>query len=267
MFLISSTKERIDMQLHYRVFGDFGEDVIILHGLLGSLDNWQSEARKLSEAYRVWIVDLRNHGRSPHTDDMSYELMTEDVKEFMEQHDIAQAHIVGHSMGGKVAMTFALTYPERVDQLVVVDIGPKPYVGDHLPYLEAMLNTDTSKYSSRSEIEEKIKEQIRSEWVVQVIMKNLGRDENKQLQWRPHVSLLKRVYQDIMGSSLPNTTFEGRTDFIKGSESDYIQEEEFDSFKEYFPQAKLHLVQGAGHIVHTEQPEAFYEVLIQILGE
>lgn len=259
--------ERSFMELNYKVFGEFGEDVIILHGLLGSLDNFQTIARELSHVYRVWIVDLRNHGRSPHTEEMSYELMAEDIKEFMKQYNIGHTHIVGHSMGGKVAMSFALKYPEMTNHLVVVDIGPKPYEGDHLPYIEAMMTTEASKYTTRKEVEAEIKKKIRSSWVVQVIMKNLGRDENKEFIWRPNLQLLYDVYQDIMGSSLGDHTFSGKTDFIKGAESDYIQEEDFNSYKEFFPNAQLHIVENAGHMVHINQPEAFYHLLLKILGE
>ncbi len=255
------------IELNYKVFGEFGEDLIILHGLLGSLDNWQTIARKLSETYRVWIVDQRNHGLSPHTEDMNYELMAQDIEEFMNRHGIQNTHIAGHSMGGKAAMTFALNYPDRMNHLIVIDIGPKPYQGDHLPYIRAMQETNATSFQSRNEVEEIIKTKVSSPWVVQVIMKNLGRNKDKNLFWKPNLNLLSRVYQDIMGSDLPEKLFTGKVDFIKGSESDYIQESEFDSYKKYFPNAQLHIVQNAGHMVHTEQPEDFYNLLLKLLGE
>lgn len=254
------------VELNYKVFGDIGEDVIILHGLLGSLDNWQTIARQLSETYRVWIIDHRNHGRSPHSEEMSYAIMADDLKNFMDQQGLTHAHIVGHSMGGKVAMTFALTYPELTDQLVIVDIGPKPYEGDHIPILEAMLDIRPELYSERKDVEEIFSEKIHSQKIVQLMMKNLGRDPDGFF-WKPNVKVLYKVYRDLMDSPLLEKSFAGKTSFIKGENSDYIDVEDLDTYRKYFPQAQLYVVPDAGHWVHSEQPEYFFQLLIKILGE
>lgn len=252
------------MELNHKVFGDIGEDVIILHGLLGSLDNWQTIAKKLSETYRVWILDLRNHGRSFHSDEMSYDVMSEDLLEFMSVHSISSAHLMGHSMGGKVAMTFSLKYPHLVDQLIVVDIGPKPYEGDHMPILDAMISIRTSDFSQRGEIEFLLSEKIHSQSIVQLMLKNLGRDSNG-FYWKPNVTILKKVYRNLMDSRLPDIEYNGITTFIKGGESNYIEVEELDSFRKYFPQSQIIVIPGAGHWVHADQPERFLQIVERIL--
>lgn len=253
------------MELNYKVFGDIGEDVIILHGLLGSLDNWQTIAKRLSDTYRVWLLDLRNHGRSPHSEEMSYQIMADDLKEFMRHHGISHAHIAGHSMGGKVAMTFALSYPGYTDQLIVVDIGPKPYEGDHIPILEAMLDINPELYQERKEIENKFSEKIRSEKIVQLMMKNLGRDKDGFF-WKPDVKVLYNVYRELMDSPLPQKEFEGKTSFIKGENSDYIEARDLDSFRFFFPQAQIYVVPDSGHWLHAEQPDYLVSLLRRILG-
>lgn len=254
------------MELNYKIFGDIGEDVIILHGLLGSLDNWQTIAKQLSDVYRVWILDQRNHGRSPHSTDMSYQNMADDLKEFMEHHGMTHAHIVGHSMGGKVAMTFALAYPDFTDQLIVVDIGPKSYEGDHIPILEAMLDIDPEIYKERKEIEGEFSEKIHSQKIVQLMMKNLGRDSDGFF-WKPNVKVLYNVYRELMDNPLKEREFAGKTSFIKGENSDYIEPEDLDSFRKFFPQAQLYVVPASGHWLHAEQPEYFVSLLLEILSE
>ena len=255
------------MVLNYKVFGDFGEDVIILHGLLGSLDNWQTVARSLEDTYRIWIFDQRNHGRSPHADEMNYDVMAEDLKDFMSQHEVEHAHIVGHSMGGKVAMTFSLKYPDMVDDLVVIDIGPKSYEGNHIPALKAIISTDVSRYKEREEVEAIISQKVKSDFMTQVIMKNLGRDAHTHFFWRPNADVLLKSYRNLMDSTLGNGIFDKKTSFIKGALSPYIQVEDFPSYKENFSQAQLFIVPKAGHMLHVEQQAYFIDLLMNILGE
>lgn len=254
------------MELNYKVFGDVGEDIIIIHGLLGSLDNFQTIAKQLSDTYRVWILDMRNHGRSFHSDEMNYEVMTEDVHEFMISHEIAHAHIIGHSMGGKVAMNFALAYPDFVNDLIVVDIGPKKYQGDHQVILQTMLDTHLKDYSERREIENIISKKIHSKKIVQIMMKNLGRDQN-DFFWKPNVKSILKSYRLLMDSEPAHLVFKGKTVFIKGEESDYIEVDELESFRKYFPEAQMIIVPNAGHWVHADQPEVFLQLLYKILNQ
>ncbi len=254
------------MELNYKVFGDVGEDIIILHGLLGSLDNFQTIAKQLSDTYRVWLIDLRNHGRSAHSDEMNYEVMMEDIHEFMQTHHLAHASIVGHSMGGKVAMIFALNYPDFVHHLIVVDIGPKSYEGDHQLILQTMNELQLSDYSERREIEEQISQKIHSEKIVQLMMKNLGR-EIDGFSWKPNVKVIQKSYPLLMGYVPTNEVFNGETIFIKGGNSDYIEVDELEDFRKYFPVAQMMIVPNAGHWVHAEQPEAFLQILYKILND
>ena len=171
------------MELNYKQFGQ-GEPIIILHGLFGTLDNWQTIAKQLAEHYMVYIIDQRNHGKSPHSDDFSYEIMAEDLKEFMFRHHIYEATIIGHSMGGKVAMRFALDYPDMVSKLVVVDITPKRYKGEHETIFEAMFDLDLKNLIHRKEIDEQLKSRIPNDGVRLFLMKNLAREKTGGYRWK-----------------------------------------------------------------------------------
>lgn len=253
------------MELNYKVFGDVGEDIIIIHGLLGSLDNFQSIAKQLSETYRVWLLDMRNHGRSFHSEEMNYEVMVEDVHEFMKSNQLAHAHLIGHSMGGKVAMNFALTYPELVNDLIIIDIGPKKYEGDHQVILKTMKDISLNDFSERSEIEEKISEKIHSQKIVQLMMKNLGRDQNTFF-WKPNVEVILKNYRLLMDTMPKHQIFNGKTVFIKGENSDYIEVDELEDFRKYFSEAQMMIVPNSGHWVHADQPEVFLQLLFKILN-
>ncbi|HUH72786.1 MAG TPA: alpha/beta fold hydrolase [Chitinophagales bacterium] len=253
------------MELNYKVFGEIGEDVIIIHGLLGSLDNFQTIAKQLSDTYRVWLLDMRNHGSSFHSDEMNYEVMAKDVHEFMEMHQLSHAHIVGHSMGGKVAMNFALIYPDLVDDLIVVDIGPKEYEGDHQVILRTMLETNLKDYTERRAIENVISEKIHSKKIVQIMMKNLGRNKN-DFFWKPNVEVILNSYRLLMSNVPKDSVFKGNTVFIKGENSDYIEVEDLEEFRKYFPEAQMITVPNAGHWVHADQPKVFLQLLNKILN-
>ncbi|MCO5233216.1 MAG: alpha/beta fold hydrolase [Chitinophagales bacterium] len=254
------------MELNYKVLGDVGEDVILIHGLLGSLDNLHTFGKKISKTYRVWLLDMRNHGHSPHSNEMSYDIMAADVRLFMQQHDIGHSHLIGHSMGGKVAMTFALTYPEMTDRLIVIDIGPKAYAGDHLTIMKAMLSIHTTEYTERSQIEKEFYAQIPSKRIVQLMMKNIGRN-SEGFYWKPNVKVLYEKYRQMMDDVPIKGEFVGKTSFIKGADSDYIEVEDLDRFRVFFPEAQLYVVPNAGHWVHADQPEYFYQLVCKILED
>jgi esterase len=253
------------MELNYKVFGDVGEDIIIIHGLLGSLDNFQTIAKQLSETYRVWLLDMRNHGRSFHSEEMNYEVMVEDVHEFMKSNQLAHAHLIGHSMGGKVAMNFALTYPELVNDLIIIDIGPKKYEGDHQVILQTMKDISLNDFSERGEIEAQISERIHSQKIVQLMMKNLGRDQNSFF-WKPNVEVILNNYRLLMDTIPSHQIFNGKTVFIKGENSNYIEVDELEDFRKYFPEAQMMIVPHAGHWVHADQPKVFLQLLYKILN-
>ena len=160
-------------ELNYKSFGS-GPPLIILHGLFGTLDNWQTIAKKLADDFTVFILDLRNHGKSPHTQEHTYSLMAEDLSQFMESQWIYKAHVLGHSMGGKTAMQFANDFPDMLDKLVVVDIAPKVYAGGHQHILEALLSVDIDAVQSRKEVEQQLSKYIEEDGVKLFLMKNLN---------------------------------------------------------------------------------------------
>ena len=252
------------MELNYKLYGDKGRDVIILHGLFGSLDNWQTLAKELSAEYKVWVIDQRNHGRSPHTNDTSYPLMAADLRLFMEANLIDKASIIGHSMGGKVAMTYALLHPEKVDILIVADIGPVVYKGDHLPLFDAMMQMPLQDMADRNEADAYLSKTIASHAVRQFLLKNLGRD-NKGFYWKPNLRVLYEQYGHLMGFDSMGRQFTGPTYFFKGGKSAYINPAHLDYYKSIFPQAQLILIEDAGHWLHAEQPERFLAALMQVL--
>ncbi len=252
------------MELNYKEFGQ-GDPVIILHGLFGTLDNWQTIAKQLGEHFTVFILDQRNHGRSPHLPSHNYLELAEDLKNFMESHWIYTAHIVGHSMGGKVAMQFALEYPDMVEKLVVLDIAPKSYKGGHEVILAALNSLDLSTLTDRKEAEAHLLKTIPEAGVRQFLLKNLSRNADGHYEWKMNLPILTDFYDEILENIQKNDTFEGETLFLRGGDSNYIQENEEALLREYFPKARLQTIANAGHWLHADQPQAVISKLIQFL--
>lgn len=252
------------LQLNYKSFGN-GEPLIILHGLLGSLDNWQTMAKKLAEDYTVFIVDQRNHGKSPHTEAFNYNLLSEDLLNFMYENHIFNAHLLGHSMGGKVVMQFATEHSHMVNKLIVADIAPVKYPAGHDAIFDALCGVDLSKASSRQEVDDELKKNIDDFAVRQFLMKGLTRKEDKSFTWKYNLVSLENNYENIL-NTFEDGVFEGETLFIKGANSKYIQEQNFEKMKTHFPKYKLKTLENAGHWLHAEQPEAFLEAVLDFLS-
>lgn len=255
------------MELNYKSFGQ-GDPIIILHGMFGTLDNWQTIGKQLAENHTVYIVDQRNHGRSPHDDLIDYPTMSADLKHFMESHWIFKAHIMGHSMGGKTAMQFALEHPDMVDKLIVVDIAPKEYPGGHEPILEALKDLDLDKIAERSEAEDFLRERLTDydEGVILFLMKNLSRKKGGGFEWKMNFAAIYNHYEDILGALRSDHPFEGETLFIRGEKSRYIQDEDWQNTQALFPNSELQTIAKAGHWVHAEQPDAFLEAVREFLA-
>ncbi len=253
------------MDLHYQSYGE-GYPLIILHGLFGSLTNWQSMSRELGELYKVFAVDQRNHGDSPHSDIFNYQVMVEDLKTFMQSHDLSSAYLLGHSMGGKAAMQFAATYPEKVDKLIVVDIVPKAYNPQHDEIFEALCSLDLQTFSSRKEIDAALAQKISNRAVRQFLLKNVARDDSGTFKWKMNLDAIYKNYDHISKGLETNRTFEKPTLFIKGEQSDYIQEEDTAIIKELFPHATIVTIDRVGHWVHAEAPAKFGRVVTDFLG-
>lgn len=252
------------VQLNYKSIGE-GQPIIILHGLFGSLDNWQTIARDISEkGYRVITVDLRNHGKSPHTNEISHNLMAQDMIAFIQEHKLENAVLVGHSMGGKTAMQLALTAPEIIEKLVVVDIAPKPYQAHHNTYFNAMLSLNLSEIQSRREASEKLGKSIKNTVIKQFLLKSLDRKDNGY-QWKFNLEALHKHYNLLIGGLTTTTTFEKPTLFISGQLSDYISAGDIGDIERMFPNSVVEVIYNSGHWVHAEQPEAFKQMLLKFV--
>ena len=244
------------MQLNYKVFGE-GEPLIILHGLLGSLDNWQTLAKQYAEHFTVFIIDLRNHGKSPHSDEFSYNLMVEDLLNFCNENFIYRCHLLGHSMGGKVAMQFALSHGDYIEKLIVADIAPVTYDPGHNAIFEALRSIDLKTVQQRKEVEDILAQSIPQFGVRQFLMKGLTRDEHNAFIWKFNLDSLWKNYTKILGTFQTEDNFDGETLFIYGDQSDYIQEAYFPIIDKYFVNNEKVVIQGAGHWLHAENPKEF----------
>lgn len=244
------------MQLNYKVFGE-GEPLIILHGLLGSLDNWQTLAKQYAEHFTVFIVDLRNHGKSPHSDEFSYDLMVEDLLNFCNENFIYRCHLLGHSMGGKVAMQFALSHGDYIEKLIIADIAPVTYDPGHNTIFEALRSIDLKTVQQRKEVDDILAQTIPQFGVRQFLMKGLTRDEHNAFIWKFNLDSLWKNYTKILGTFQTEDNFDGETLFIYGDQSDYIQEAYFAIIDKYFVNNEKVVIQGAGHWLHAENPKEF----------
>lgn len=254
------------MKLNFKTFGQ-GPPLIILHGLFGMLDNWQTAAKQLSDTYMVFILDQRNHGRSPHVDGIDYPSMAHDLREFMEENWIHEAHLLGHSMGGKTVMQFALEYPEMADKIVVVDIAPKAYEGGHQLIFEALQSLELEKVQSRTEADQKLGLLVTDLGIRQFLLKNLSRDkESGGFRWKMNLPVIARDYPKIIAGLETDGQFEGDSLFIRGGRSDYISSADEEGIIQLFPSAQVQTIEGAGHWVHAEQPQELLKVVRQFLG-
>lgn len=255
------------LELNYKQFGQ-GQPVIILHGLFGTLDNWQTFAKKLAENYMVFIVDQRNHGRSPHDDAFDYQTLAEDLREFMEAQWMYEATIIGHSMGGKTAMQFALNYPDMVEKLVVVDIGPQQYTGGHQNIFDALLAVDLPTLQNRKAAEAQLATRIDSQAVRQFLLKNLTiNKESGQYEWKMNLPVIYKNYQDILTAITSDDTYNGDTLFIKGGKSDYLSPSDMTNIQTLFPNAALNIIPEAGHWIHAETPQEFGMMVREFIGD
>lgn len=248
------------MKLHFRELGE-GQPLMILHGLFGFSDNWQSHAKKLGEYYRVILVDLRNHGHSPWSDEFSYDLMAGDIFELCEDLNLNDFILVGHSMGGKVAMNFAQKHEELLDKLVVVDIGIKEYPMHHEHILAGIHSVDLPNISARRQAEEQMSAHIDSEGIKQFLLKNLFWKEKGVLAWRMNVDVLEREMPNIL-SALDQVEVSVPTLFIRGALSNYILDEDIESIENMFIDTEIVTIENAGHWVHAEAANEFLESLL-----
>ncbi|HET8859928.1 alpha/beta fold hydrolase [Marivirga sp.] len=253
------------MKLNYKELGNSGEPLIILHGLFGSSDNWMTIGRKLSEKFKVYLVDQRNHGDSPHDKVHNYEAMASDLEEFIESNKIKNPHIIGHSMGGKTAMYFAVQHPDLYDKLVIVDIAPKAYPVHHDTILEGLCSLKLDELESRSDADKKLAEYVPEKGVRQFLLKNLTRNDEKEFEWKINLPVLEKNIE-IVGKGLEKRlATEKDVLFVGGKNSKYIQSEDHITINNFFPNAKIEMIEGAGHWIHAEKPEEFLRLIEDFL--
>ena len=237
-----------------------------MHGLFGMLDNWQTIAKKLAEDYMVYLVDLRDHGKSDHTTEFNYPLLAQDIAEFLESQWIHEAYIIGHSMGGKTALQLVKDYPDVVEKLTIVDIGIKAYAGGHEIILEALSSVPINEVESRKEVEEHLSQFISEPGIRLFLMKNLTRNKAGGYRWKMNLNLLIKHYQDILAGITFDEVIETPTLFIRGGNSGYILDEDVDSISSHFKDMKLETVEGAGHWVHAERPNELLSIIRSFLS-
>ncbi len=251
------------MQLNFKKFGN-GEPLIILHGLFGSLDNWLTLAKNLGENFEVFIVDARNHGQSPHSDEFNYKVMANDLYEFILQNDIVNPIILGHSMGGKTAMQFAMNYPNQLSKLIVVDIAPKAYPVHHTEILKGLFSINFETIKTRKDADEKLSETVSDFSIRQFLLKNLFWKDKETLAWRFNLPIINATIE-LLGVEIEKISkFDQPTLFIKGKNSDYILESDTVLIKNIFPTAKIISV-DSGHWVHAENPTEFLQIVNSFL--
>lgn len=254
------------MKLHYKTFGE-GAPLLILHGLFGSSDNWLTIGKKLAEQYKVYLIDQRNHGRSPWSNEWDYQAMSADLHEFVEEHNLQDFVLIGHSMGGKTAMNYAVDYTSaKIKQLVIVDIAPKPYPIHHDKIVAGLKAIDLSQVNSRKAADEQLATYIDEVGVRQFLLKNLYRNEEKNFEWRINLPVIADNLVNVSGGLAEGKQYNGITLFVRGRKSNYIKDGDEAVINKHFPQATVQTVENAGHWVHAERPIEFMEMLQAFLA-
>lgn len=255
------------MQLHFKQLGQ-GEPLVMLHGLFGASDNWLGVASKLAEKSHLFLLDLRNHGLSQHSDEMSYPIMAADIAEFLDAQKLEHANILGHSLGGKVAMQLALDFPSRVEKLVVVDITPRAYSPEHEKIFKALLGLDLKKFQTRTQIEDALAAEIPDLGLRRFLLKNLksASSPTSSFTWKMNLAGLYKNHQKIYEPIAPHKPFSGPTLFLRGEKSHYILETDVPLIHNLFPQAKIETIERAGHWVHADAPGEFLNLVSSFLA-
>lgn len=251
------------MILHTDITGQ-GTPLLLIHGLFGSGENLGMIARLLADRFQVINVDLRNHGRSGHSDELSYSLMAADLAETMDALGLSRAAVLGHSMGGKAAMQLALTYPERVSKLVLADISPVVSLSRHLGILSALNSIDLARLIDRKDADRQLQTEINDAGTRAFLLKSLQKTDNG-FSWRFNLAALTAQYQQVLAAPEATAPYTGPVLFIKGGNSDYLLAEHQPQILKLFPAARAKVIEGTGHWLHAEKPAAFAKITADFL--
>lgn len=253
--------------LHSKITGNHPKHFLILHGLFGQSDNFGTLAKDFAAFYTVHTLDLRNHGRSFHSDDMSMKSMAEDILNYLNYYQINQCYLLGHSLGGRVVIEFSYMHPERIEKLIVADIAPKAYPPHHQGIFKALNSVDFDKIEKRSDVDAVLKKYIPEFSVRQFLLKNVHLQENGKYGFRFNLKVLSKWYDEMIETDLNDGRFDKPSLFLKGEKSQYILPEDFDLIYYRFPRAVIKTVSNAGHWLHAENPKDFFKYTIDFLND
>ena len=252
--------------LHSQIVGE-GKPFLILHGFLGMSDNWKTLGKRFAaQSYQIHLIDQRNHGRSFHSEVFNYKVMAEDIKNYCEHHQLETSILLGHSMGGKVAMQYATTYPNTVSKLIIADIAPKAYPLHHQIILEALSSLDFSRIKTRKEADKALQKLIPNMGIRLFLLKNLYWKNKGELGLRINLPVLIKNMDEIGKPLAPDAYFDQPTLFLRGENSGYIENTDAIIIKKHFPKATIKTISKAGHWLHAEHPDAFFEEVVGFLG-
>ena len=245
--------------LHSKIYGEERTEtpLLVFHGLFGMLDNWGSFGKEFGELMPTHLLDLRNHGRSFHSDSMTHDDLANDILNYLDAHNIPKANLLGHSLGGKAVMQFAINFPERVEELIVADISPKAYPPHHQGIIKALQSVDFSTVASRQDVEKVLENYIPEKFVIQFLMKNLYWTDEKKLAWRFNLETLAEKYTEFVSKANKFGVFGGPTLFIAGANSNYILPQDEFLIRQQFPNYKLIKIKNAEHWVQANNPVDF----------
>ena len=254
------------MKLFSKIYGEGNNELIIIHGLFGMSDNWNSLGKVFSKDYKTHLIDLRNHGRSPHSEEFNYHVMCEDLLEYIIDQEIQNPIILGHSLGGKVAMKFAFTYPERIKKLIVIDISPREYNSDFAyRILQVLYNLPLEDFSTRNEIENVLASFYSDKGLIFFLLKNLYRNQNKEFAWRFNLNVLLEKVDQIQEASFINGVCEVPSYFLRGENSNYINDNDRELISQHFSNSIVDTIEKAGHWVHVDNTEEFISRILRFL--
>ena len=254
------------MILYSKILGDSKKHILILHGFLGSGDNWKSVGRKLNPlGYTIHLIDQRNHGRSFHSEKFDYDIMCEDLFNYIKYYNINNAILIGHSMGGKTAMNFSLNHPKLVSKLIVLDTSPREYPVLHQNIIDSLKEIDLSIFTNRKEIDIELRKSVTQQGLRNFLTKNIYRMNDGNLNFRFNLQSLSQNIDKIGQKIESNTKFSSEVIFIKCETSDYINESDKVMINNLFPNAKFYKIPNAGHWLHVDNPIDFISILLSLI--